>query len=78
MLRQGFGAIVNLSGIEGQIGLPEEAGRGAEAAAVGMLTRTMACEWGGSAIRVNCLAVGPLEGERTALLPRIHEFPPGG
>jgi NAD(P)-dependent dehydrogenase (short-subunit alcohol dehydrogenase family) len=31
----------------------------------------MACEWGASGIRVNCLAAGPIAGEPTALLPRV-------
>jgi NAD(P)-dependent dehydrogenase (short-subunit alcohol dehydrogenase family) len=71
MLRQGFGAIVNLTSALGQLGLAETGPRGPEAAAVGMLTRTMACEWGASGIRVNCLAAGPIAGEPTALLPRV-------
>jgi len=69
MLGQGFGAIVNLTGIAGQIGLADTGAVGPEAAAVGMLTRTMACEWGGSGIRVNALAAGPLVD--AGLLPRI-------
>jgi NAD(P)-dependent dehydrogenase (short-subunit alcohol dehydrogenase family) len=71
MLRQGYGAIVNLTSVLGQLGLPEDDGNGPEAAAIGMLTRTMACEWGGSGIRVNCLAAGPLAGVDARLLPRI-------
>jgi NAD(P)-dependent dehydrogenase (short-subunit alcohol dehydrogenase family) len=61
MLGQGYGAVVNLTGMAGQIGLAETGAAGPEAAAVGMLGRTMACEWGGSGIRVNT----------TALLPRV-------
>jgi NAD(P)-dependent dehydrogenase (short-subunit alcohol dehydrogenase family) len=71
MLRQGYGAIVNLTSIRGQIGLGEAGPAGPEAAAVGMLTRTMACEWGGSGLRANALAMGPLEGEASPLLPRM-------
>jgi NAD(P)-dependent dehydrogenase (short-subunit alcohol dehydrogenase family) len=71
MLRQGFGAVVNLTSVLGQVGLPDTGAAGPEAAAVGMLTRTMACEWGPSGIRVNCLAAGPLRGEAASLLPRI-------
>jgi NAD(P)-dependent dehydrogenase (short-subunit alcohol dehydrogenase family) len=71
MLRQGFGAIVNATSVLGQIGLAREGLCGPEAAAVGMLTRTMACEWSASGVRVNCLAVGLLEGGAPALLPRI-------
>ncbi len=71
MLRQGFGAIVNLTSVLGQLGLPETGPAGPEAAAIGMLTRTMACEWGASGIRVNCLATGLLAGEEAKLLPRV-------
>lgn len=71
MLRQGHGAIVNLTSVLGQLGRAETEGQGPEAAAIGMLTRTMACEWGGSGIRVNCLAAGPLAGGDAGLLPRI-------
>jgi NAD(P)-dependent dehydrogenase (short-subunit alcohol dehydrogenase family) len=71
MLGQGYGAVVNLTGMAGQIGLAETGAAGPEAAAVGMLGRTMACEWGGSGIRVNTLAAGLVEGDATALLPRV-------
>ncbi len=71
MLRQGHGAVVNLTSVLGQLGLPEADGNGPEQAAIGMLTRTMACEWGGSGIRVNCLAAGPIAGGDARLLPRI-------
>jgi NAD(P)-dependent dehydrogenase (short-subunit alcohol dehydrogenase family) len=71
MLGQGFGAIVNLTGIAGQIGLADTGPAGPEAAAVGMLTRTMACEWGASGIRVNALAAGLVEGDPPTLLPRV-------
>ncbi|MFC7555856.1 SDR family oxidoreductase [Pseudoroseomonas wenyumeiae] len=71
MLDQGFGAIVNLTGITGQIGLTDTGLAGPEAAAVGMLTRTMACEWGGSGIRANALAAGLVEGDAPTLLPRV-------
>ncbi len=60
MLRQGYGAVVNLTGACGLAAGMGPDGGSAAAAAVGMLTRTMACEWGGSGVRVNALAVGPL------------------
>jgi NAD(P)-dependent dehydrogenase (short-subunit alcohol dehydrogenase family) len=67
MLAQGFGAVVNLTSTSGQLaGLGPVAGSGA-AAAVGMLTRTMACEWAGSGIRVNALAAGPIAGDAASL-----------
>ena len=58
MLAQGYGAVVNLTSISGLLaGLGTTAGAAA-AAAVTMLTRTMACEWGGSGVRVIALAAG--------------------
>ncbi|WP_426954345.1 SDR family oxidoreductase [Muricoccus radiodurans] len=71
MLRQGYGAVVNLTSALGQVGLPEQGVSGPEAAAVGMLTRTMACEWGASGIRVNCLAAGLMGPDSARWLPRI-------
>ncbi|MCQ4159021.1 SDR family oxidoreductase [Roseomonas sp. GC11] len=71
MLRQGHGAIVTLTGIAGQAALGGAEGPGPEAAAVAMLARSMACEWGGSGVRVNALAAGLVEGDDPALLPRV-------
>ena len=57
MLAQGFGAVVNLTGAGAlAAGLAPAAGSIA-AAAVAMFARSMACEWGGSGVRVNALAV---------------------
>lgn len=59
MLAQGWGAIVNLTSAGAlAAGLAPDAGSIA-AAALGMLTRSMACEWGGSGVRTNALAVAP-------------------
>jgi NAD(P)-dependent dehydrogenase (short-subunit alcohol dehydrogenase family) len=71
MLAQGFGALVNLTTIAGQIGGAGPAGGSAAAAATGMLSRTMACEWGGSGLRVNALAVGPITGDDPAWISRM-------
>ena len=60
MLAQGYGAVVNLTGIGGLAAGLGPPGDGIADAAVGMLTRSMACEWGGSGIRANALAVCPL------------------
>lgn len=77
MLRQGFGAIAILTSVNGQVGLDETGLRGAEAAAVAMLSRTMACEWGGSGVRVNCVAAGPLDDEPAMLAGRVPLGRPG-
>ncbi len=58
MLGQGYGAVVNLTGA-GALAAGLDAPGGAVAAgAVAMFARSMACEWGGSGVRVNALAVG--------------------
>ncbi len=76
MLAQGFGAVVNLTAVSGlAAGLGPEGGAVA-ASAVGMLTRSMACEWGGSGVRANTLAVGPLEAERARRLPTGRPISP--
>ena len=58
MLAQGFGAVVNLTSAAALLAGLGPAVGAAAAAAVTMLTRTMACEWGGSGVRVTALAAG--------------------
>ncbi len=59
MLAQGWGSVVNLTSTAGQAaGLGPDGGSIASGA-IGMLTRSMACEWGGSGVRANALALGP-------------------
>ena len=71
MLRQGYGALVNVTSGLGAVGLADHDAACTAAAAVGMFSRTLACEWGGSGLRVNTLAAGPLEGQAGALRGRI-------
>jgi NAD(P)-dependent dehydrogenase (short-subunit alcohol dehydrogenase family) len=66
----------NLTAVSGvAAGLGPE-GEAVAASAVGMLTRSMACEWGGSGVRANTLAVGPLEAERARRLPTGRPISP--
>lgn len=72
--QQGFGTLVNLTSIGGDIALGGEVEAAASAGAVAMLTRTLACEWSGHGIRVNAIAAGPTEG---AVLRAVERMPLG-
>lgn len=64
MIKAGDGSIVNISSGAGRRGLPFRIGYcSAKAGQVGM-TYGMALELGPRGIRVNCVAPGPVEGER--------------
>jgi NAD(P)-dependent dehydrogenase (short-subunit alcohol dehydrogenase family) len=58
MLERGSGSIINVASVASLVGTPELAPYGASKAAVLSLTRTLAIEWGGSAVRVNALCPG--------------------
>jgi NAD(P)-dependent dehydrogenase (short-subunit alcohol dehydrogenase family) len=54
----GGGSIVNLASVAGLFGWPRRAAYSTSKAAVASLTRTLAVEWAGDAIRVNAIAPG--------------------
>lgn len=58
MLAQGRGAIVNLSSIAGVLGLARRNAYSAAKAGIGMMTRTLGCEWAAQGVRVNAVAPG--------------------
>lgn len=65
--RQGFGTLLNLTSIGGEIALCDSVETAASAGAVAMLTRTLACEWSGNGIRVNAIAAGPIDATSNAV-----------
>lgn len=69
--QQGFGALLNLTSIGGDVALGHSVEAAAGAAAVAMFTRTLACEWSGHGIRVNAIAAGPIEGASSGAIGRI-------
>ena len=58
MMRAGGGAMVNLNSIAGVLGLSVRTAYSAAKAGIGMMTRTLGCEWAPHRIRVNAVAPG--------------------
>lgn len=58
MVKQGHGVILNTSSMYGVVAAPERAAYCTSKAAVAMLTKVMAIEWGKQGVRVNAIAPG--------------------
>ncbi|MFT3666954.1 SDR family NAD(P)-dependent oxidoreductase [Piscinibacter sp.] len=58
MLRQRRGSIINLSSVAGVMGLARRNAYSAAKAGIGMMTRTLGCEWAAQGVRVNAIAPG--------------------
>lgn len=58
MLRQRSGSVINLSSVAGVLGLARRNAYSAAKAGIGMMTRTMGCEWAAQGVRVNAIAPG--------------------
>jgi NAD(P)-dependent dehydrogenase (short-subunit alcohol dehydrogenase family) len=80
------GSIVNISSIAGITGLPKRNAYGAAKAGIASMTKSMACEWAGSGIRVNSVAPGfvatalvkKLEADGFIDMPRLQRRTPMG
>jgi NAD(P)-dependent dehydrogenase (short-subunit alcohol dehydrogenase family) len=71
LLNQGYGVLINLTSIDADVVLGADAGRAADAAAVAMFSRTLACEWGGHGVRVNAIATGLFGDVASEVFPRV-------
>ncbi|MBO9677408.1 MAG: SDR family oxidoreductase [Acidovorax sp.] len=58
MLPHASGAIVTIASVTALGGFPRRNAYGASKAGVAHMTKSLACEWGGSGVRVNCIAPG--------------------
>jgi NAD(P)-dependent dehydrogenase (short-subunit alcohol dehydrogenase family) len=68
MAKRGKGAIVNLSTMVADFGMPGTSVYGSSKAAINLLTKTWAAEYGPSGVRVNAVSPGPTRTEGTGSL----------
>ncbi|WP_436535537.1 SDR family NAD(P)-dependent oxidoreductase [Actinoplanes sp. HUAS TT8] len=68
MAERGHGAIVNVTTMVAEFGLAGMGLYGSSKAAIGLLTRSWAAEFGPSGVRVNAVSPGPTRTEGTAVL----------
>jgi NAD(P)-dependent dehydrogenase (short-subunit alcohol dehydrogenase family) len=73
MAARGNGAVINVSTMAASFGLPGAAAYGASKAAVELLTKAWAAEYGPRGVRVNAVLVGPTHTEGTAAMAESVE-----
>jgi NAD(P)-dependent dehydrogenase (short-subunit alcohol dehydrogenase family) len=71
MAERGHGAIVNVSTMAAEFGMPQMAAYGASKAALVLLTKSWAAEYGPAGVRVNAVSPGPTRTEGTAGLADV-------
>ena len=74
MLRQGWGRIINISSVMGQIARPSIAPYIASKSGLHGLTRALAVELGPKGINVNCIGPGFYPGAQNEVVRRNKEF----
>lgn len=68
MAKQGSGAIINITTMVAEFGVAEMGLYGASKAALGLLTKSWAAEYGPHGVRVNAVSPGPTRTEGTAAM----------
>lgn len=79
MAERGHGAIINITTAFAEKGAVGPAAYGSSKAAVGLLTKSWAAEYGVSGVRVNTVSLGAIltEGSTKAFGEAVHDFPKG-
>jgi NAD(P)-dependent dehydrogenase (short-subunit alcohol dehydrogenase family) len=65
MVQRGKGKVINITTMAGAFGMPGLAAYGASKAAIDLLTKAWAAEYGPSGVNVNAIAPGPIRTERS-------------
>jgi NAD(P)-dependent dehydrogenase (short-subunit alcohol dehydrogenase family) len=79
MAERGHGAIVNVSTVVADIGVPGMGLYGSSKAALELLTKSWAAEFGPRGVRVNAISPGPTRTPGTAVLGEgLHQLAAGG
>jgi NAD(P)-dependent dehydrogenase (short-subunit alcohol dehydrogenase family) len=68
MAKRGHGAIINVTTMVAEFGMPEMALYGSSKAALVLLTKSWAAEYGPAGVRVNAVSPGPTRTEGTAAM----------